>query len=552
MADTSQSAQSDIVQSVLRDQADMDTEAQQWTNTYEEIAELVMPQYVNTFRSAGMWKTQGQQNTERQFDPAAGLAAAKFGAAMDSYLTPRLQKWHRLRSDIEALNRIPRVIRYFDDVRDRLFKQRYMPKANFAGQIYEHWQGLGVFGTSVTFTDRRDGGGLRYKCVHIGEMGFQENHQGIIDKAHRKFRMSARQAVQKWGDKSPKVVRDAVEKNPEQKFTFIHCVRPRSDRDPNRIDYKGMEYASYYICEDSKELIDESGYATFPYAISRHTTAPGENRGRGPAMQVLPSIKVLNEEKRVMLKVGQRNADPVLLAHDDGVIGNVSLRPGFVNYGAVDGQGRKLVHALEGGNVSIGKEMMDDERHTINDAFLVTLFQILVETPQMTATEVLERVKEKGALIAPTMGRQQSECLGPLIERELDLMQRQGLLPDMPPELKEAGGTFHVIYDSPLSRAMQAEEASGFMRSLETAINVSQATQDPSALDWFQVDTAMPEIMDIQAVPARWISTPDEVQAKRQSRTQQQQQQQLADSAPAIASILKTTGSAAPGVGGAA
>ena len=35
----------------------------------------------------------------------------------------------------------------------------------------------------------------------------------------------------------------------------------------------------------------------------------------------------------------------------------------------------------------------------INDAFLVTLFQILTETPEMTATEVIERTREKGALL---------------------------------------------------------------------------------------------------------------------------------------------------------
>ena len=40
--------------------------------------------------------------------------------------------------------------------------------------------------------------------------------------------------------------------------------------------------------------------------------------------------------------------------------------------------------------------------------------------PQMTATEVIERTNEKGILLAPTIGRQQSEYLGPMIERELD------------------------------------------------------------------------------------------------------------------------------------
>ena len=46
----------------------------------------------------------------------------------------------------------------------------------------------------------------------------------------------------------------------------------------------------------------------------------------------------------------------------------------------------------------------------------------------MTATEVLERAREKGALLAPTMGRQQSEALGPMIEREIDILVECGLM----------------------------------------------------------------------------------------------------------------------------
>jgi hypothetical protein len=48
--------------------------------------------------------------------------------------------------------------------------------------------------------------------------------------------------------------------------------------------------------------------------------------------------------------------------------------------------GRPLVHALPTGDPRIGQEIMEDERKAINSGFLIDLFQILVETPQMTAT----------------------------------------------------------------------------------------------------------------------------------------------------------------------
>ncbi|MDN8888877.1 portal protein, partial [Staphylococcus aureus] len=77
--------------------------------------------------------------------------------------------------------------------------------------------------------------------------------------------------------------------------------------------------------------------------------------GRSPAMNVLPAIQTLNEEKKILIKQGHRVVDPVLLAHDDGVMDGFSLKPGALNYGGVNAQGQKLVHTLDTGNVAVGK-----------------------------------------------------------------------------------------------------------------------------------------------------------------------------------------------------
>jgi len=536
---------------ILHEQEKQENDRLPWIRLWNEVAWLLDPKYVNTFSSYSI-KTEGRENSERQFDATASLSRDRGAAAIHNLLTPDLQKWHRYRALDLQQNKQAANLRYFDDVRDTVFRYRYAPTANFIAQIAEHWSMLLTYGNSVMFCDRLDGGGLRYKLIHIGEVTFAENHQGIVDTVHRRFKMSARQALQKFRDDCPDKVKEyAIDsKRMYEKFTFVHCVKPRPDYDPTRGDYKGMKFASYYVCVEEQKIVSEGGYRTMPYIVSRYSVSPSSSYSRSPVISVLPSIRVLNEQKKTVLKAGQRSVDPVLLAHDDGVIGTISLRPGYTNYGAVDNQGRKLVHTLDMGNLPIGKELMDDERLVIKDALFVTLFQILTENPQMTATEVLERIREKGILLSP-LGRQ-NEALSLLNMRELDLLQSQGLLPQMPMTLaKDGGWDAHVVYDSPLSRAMQAEEASGFMRTLETAVNLSQATQDPSALDWLDIDTAMPEIADIQAVPARWIRTADQVQELRQGRQQQQAMQQMADAAPAISSIFKTTGTAATARAGA-
>ncbi len=506
----------------------------------QEIAMRVMPSHSNLFTQNGHLSSRGDKRNGELYDSTAAIALGRFGAILDSLLTPRNQTWHRLTTNDRSIAKNRDVKLYFEQVNQILFKFRYSPKANFSAQNQQNYKSLGAYGTGCLFIDDLDGGqGIRYKSNHLSEVFFAENHQGIVDKVYRYFSLSARQAFQKWGEIIPPMMKDALKIDGEKLYYFIHCVKPRQDVDYQRKDFKGMPYASYYVAMEGKAMLSEGGYSTFPYAVSRYEQAPGEIYGRSPAMDVLPAIKTLNEEKKTILKQGHRIVDPVLLAHDDGIIDSFSLKPGAINYGGVSKDGQPLVHVLPTGNVQIGKELMDDERSIINDAFLVTLFQILAETPQMTATEVLERTREKGILLAPTIGRQQDEYLGPMIERELDILARQGVLPPMPQLLVEAKGEYQIVYDSPLSKAQRADEASGLMRSVESALQVVNVTQNVGLLDYYDWDTIIPEMADIQGVPTRWMKDPRIVQVLRQQRAEAEQAQQAIQAAPAAAAMVK-------------
>ena len=514
---------------------------------WEEAAARLIPAHKSTFFDRGLNNAlaPGRKNTEQMYDATAALALHRFASVINSLATPQGQSWHRLVVSDSSLKKNRQVGLYLDQVTSVLFKHRYRPSANFVGQIEKVYSGYGAYGNGLLFTDRPDGSpGLRYRNLHLGETWLSEDHQGRVDTVYRVIQMTPRQIVQKYGDKVPKDIQeDAVSANKaEQPVEVLHVIFPRSDFDPRRKDSEGMPFASVHILTKRQVILRESGYQTFPVSIARYSQFTNETYGRGPAQLVLPAIKVLNEQKKTMIRQGHRALDPVLLAHDDGAVGTFSLRNGAINPGGVNADGRALIQPLPTGNFAVGKDMMDDERAVINDAFLLTLFQILIDTPRMTATEVLERAREKGLLIAPTAGRLQAEFLGPLIEREVDLLEQQNLLPPVPPVLAEAGGEFTVEYDAPMSRMARAENASGFLRSLDMATQFFTATQDPSALDWFNFDAAMPAIQDINGSPVAWTASPEEVQTKRAARAQAQQAQQMIEAAPAAAGALKSVG----------
>jgi hypothetical protein len=398
---------------------------------------------------------------------------------------------------------------------------------------------LGAFGTGAIFIDDVIGTGIRYRSIHLSEVYFCENYAGIIDKVHRKFEMTARQAAQRWGvERLPDKVRAALEKQPETKFEFIHCVKPNDDMMPGRRDYRGMPYVSYYISTDGKSIISEGGFRTMPYAVSRYVTAPKEIYGRSPAMTVLPEIKMINEMSKTVIRAAHKIVDPPLLLQEDGVLQAFNARPGALNFGGVNERGEQMVQPLQtGARVDIGMDMMEQRRKVINDAFLITLFQILVESPNMTATEAMLRAQEKGALLAPTMGRQQSEMLGPMIERELDILATAGVLPPMPDELAEMGGDVEIEYVSPLNRAQRAEEGVAILRTLESVTPLAQI--DPSVMMIFNPEMIARELSEINGVPAKVLRSREEIEAMKMEQAQMAEAQQLLQAAPVVANSAK-------------
>lgn len=520
--------------------------AQQW----EEFSELALPTSKNTFYY-GAYNWQGEKKTQRQIDGTTALALHRFCALADSLVTPRNFIWHGLEADRDYLMKNRTVRLWYEQAVTEIFRQRYAPTGNFVGQNYNGWQSVGAFGNSTMFVDRLDGSrlggvrGLRYRAIPLGETFFGENHQGIVDRIIRWFRLTAYQAAQKWGeDALPPHLWTALQQNSQQLFDFLHCVKPRDedDYDPSRLDEKGMAFTSYYVAINGSCLMaPEGGYRKFPFAVRRYDQTPGEVYGRGPGQIILAATKTLNAMKATQLKIGHRVLDPIYLGTDEGLI-DFNAKPGAYNAGGVSPDGKQLVHTLPTGNYEVGEKSMAEERGLIDDTFLGSLYKTLVENPNMKATQVIEIVNERAMLVAPTLGRQHDEYVAQMNEREIDLMTEDRLLPPMPSLLAEAiatGKARHRTVDtSPLAKQARASGDVGTIRVLETAKEIVNITQDPSYLDWFDGDVALPAMARNQLVPESYIADPNKMAAKAKARAQAQQRQQQIDSMPGQAAMI--------------
>jgi hypothetical protein len=490
------------------------------------------------------------------YDATAARALPKWSAILRRLATPDGHKWERLTASDPYLREQYNVRAFFDALTDVLFKLRYDPRAMFSQTMDETYLGLGCYGTAPVRLKWRDKksydtrGGLAYKAMPLRDMFPLTDGDGIIDTMFVRLWYTAPQIQKKFAyDAIPTAVRAELSKavpSNTRYFEIVHAVFPRDIKryDPESITVNRHPFIGCFVSvEDAEYMGPEDGFASFPYLVPRTATEPGGLFGFSPAQQCSPAMGSVNAMKKSMLRIGQKKADPTLLASDDGVLsGRLGLTPGYVNYGAINAQGQPLVQPLNVGDLNPAKEILADERGDINDAFLVTLFQILMDTPEMTATEVIERVAEKAALAAPTMGRLQSGLLGPEVERVLSLMMEYApnMLPPMPPELIEAKGEYEIIYTSPLAKGLHAEEDAGFLYMVQSSIEVATATGDPSALDHYNFDVAIPELAEHRSVPTRWMHTPEELQALRDQRAQAQKAQQAVDASPAIGNVVST------------
>ena len=135
------------------------------------------------------------------------------------------------------------------------------------------------------------------------------------------------------------------------------------------------------------------------------------------------------------------------------------------------------------------------------------------------------------------MGRQQSELLGPIITRELDILAAAGALPEMPDELAAAGSAYDIHYDSPLSRAQQAETAAGLVRTIEVLTPLAQV--DPTVLDAIDLQEAAQLFARVNGVPQKVMRTPAQIEAMKAQRAQEAQAAQLLAAAPVVGKTAK-------------
>lgn len=507
-----------LADTVLARQQELAAERQTWEHAWTDIADFVLPRRAS-FTSQpepGAARVKGG----RVFDSTAIHANELLAAGLHGMLTNPAERWFSLKLTGGGDQDGADVTRWLEEVERRMQSVFSSPTSRFAPAIHELYLDLGAFGTAAMFVGERLGeaghvapGGILFRTYHLAEIYPSEGAFGQVDTVYRRFSWSARQMVERWGqERVSEAVQRAVSANPEKTFEVVHGVFPRRERTGAPGTWK--PWASVYVEAASHHVLEDGGFDDFPYLVPRWAKVPGERFGRSPAWTMLPDIKMLNAMSKTVIKAAQKLVDPPLLVADDGVIQPVTTVPGGLNYGGVDPGGRQLIQPLTtGARIDIGLDMMEQRRGAIRDAFFAALMQT-PESPQRTATQVLQETEERMRLMSPVLGRLQSELLGPLVRRVFNLLKTAGQLPA--PPLSVLGRRLDVDYVSPIVRAQRASEMLGVTRTFEAVVPFAQ--MEPGVWDIFDLEALARRAADVNGVPAATLRSEAEVARRRAER----------------------------------
>ncbi len=429
-----------------------------WKSLFDECYELTMPGR-ETF-DAG---TPGESRTDRIFDETAVTGVQEFASRLQAGLVPTYAQWIDLAagSDIpaeeheeinEALKTITKKV--FDTLQN----------SNFNQEVHESFMDLSV-STGVLLA--REGNAdqpIIWSAIPLPRVALNIGPTGTIDVVYRTHKLRLWEIEELWPKaKVSAEVKRKTESDPNMKFTVIEEERRDRKKTEPTYDYR-------IAIKDEEDLIlstTYSGFGSSPWIPFRWSKASGEVYGRGPVLNSLPAIKVLNLTIQLILENADMSIQGMWQADDDSVVNvdTIQLLPGTI---VPRSSGSRGLEPLENpGRLDVAQLILDEMRSNVRKALYNETLGPPEGTP-MSATEVSERMAELARQIGSAFGRLQFELVTPVIQRVLYILKKRGEI-----QIPSVNGReVKIVPNSPLSRAQIEQDLTDMERFAMTMTNL--------------------------------------------------------------------------------
>lgn len=525
---------------------------------WREIRKYQLP-YVGQFDGEDTEGTAANRKDTKIYHGVSWEANQIFAAGIMSGLTPPNRKWFRMVFDDESLANNTDLGNLLDERMNII--NSVLERSNFYTAVHACYLEL-AFGQAPLgiFPDSRLG--VHFVPYPIGSYAMETGPDGSIEFFCRKYKMSARQLVDKFGEENvPKNIRQELDSGGpglKANHTVVWYVEPNKSADPNKLGGQYLPYISVYYVDGSEEndFLYVGGFYEFPVPVARYLITGNESYGKGPGWFAEGDSKALQLMEKDRLVAIELAVKPPMQASPDMANKGINMIPGGKTYR----QGNDKVEPLfnVGANIQHLESAISQQAERIKREYNANLFMMLDELSDktMTAREVLERNQEKMAILGPVVQRMQFEFLGRIIERVYNILDRAHAFPEPEdPELAQmlASQEIKIEYISPLAQAQKMSGLVNIEQAVAFAGNLAQF--DPMILKKMDWSETMNQYFALVGAPAAIKRTDDEynnlVQQEQQAMAKMQQEQQAMNlvqaAAPAAQAAKNATDAANDG-----
>jgi hypothetical protein len=469
----------------------------------------------------------------------------------------------------KRMDDIPEVAAYLEACEASMYS--VYDTSNFYDGMAEYFLHGGSIGTATMWPEWNfQQNQPVFTVLHPRENYIAEDCYGRVDTLFRRYRMTARQILQKcdldgnsddprmWdATKLTDNIINAVNNNKmDTEFDVIHAIYPRTDRNIENSNGKNKPWASVHFLEeggdDDDTVLCESGFNRFPLACWRWRKDTGRVYGTSPAWDALVDILGLNTMAKTELTIAHKAADPPIMA-PASLRGQLRLAAKGINYYS---DPKDQITPIEvGRNYSITRDAFERKLKIIEQHFKVDFFLLLTRSEKiMTATEVIEKQGEKAAVLGSTIGRLNNEAMNPITDIMFDMLDEARMLPPAPQVLVDyvaatGQGKIDVVYTGPLAQAQRRLFTSqGVTRTLEMLLPIAQLV--PDIMDKVNWPEVADEIMEAGGMPQNCIVGDEEYQKKKEAKAQAFAEEKSKMDMERMAGVMKTGAEADEATGG--
>ena len=527
-----------------------------------EVARFVNPRR-ELLKDSQRFDDKGEARGRQAWSGIPNSALNIWADGMQGHMVSQSLRWFKSMLSIPRLNEIDEVQRYLQQYDEAMYGE--FNGSNFYAVLGEWFRDAGSVGTATLYTEEDIANkSAVHTPIHLREILISEDKFGNVDTVHRKFFLTARQAVDKFGVEKlhPTIVKNA-EEHPETKHEFIHAVFPNTERMYGSLLAENKPIASVYLQKEGKPgvedslVVKKSGYDINPYAVWRLRKNSDEIYGYSPAHDAMVSIKGLNQMEKTLLGAAQLHVEPAMNV-PEAMRGRTQIRPRGKNY--FEKGGDTISTISNQGNFPIGIDREERMQRVIEDKYRVEFFMILSRAErEMTATEIMERQSEKAVLLGPQVDRLIKEGLEKTFDVVSDIAEKAGRLPEPPQilidtieEIKAEGNRaakIDIRFTGPLA---QAQDRLFKMQPIKNGLNeLAQASVlYPEVLDKVDPERLAERILDTTNFPQDVMRTDTELKAFQDARAaaqaQAQAQEQAAQMAESYPKINKAAEAGSP------